>query len=136
MSSLLENQCTRIPRMPVSPWLNVRRSAEALEFYKAAFGATEHFRLDSPDGIVARLAIDDTEFWLSDEEPQHGNFSPETLNGSTVRLILVVKDVDAAFARALAAGARLLCPVAEDHGWRVGRVADPYGHQWEIARKI
>ena len=122
--------------MPIAPWLNVRRSAEAVEFYKAAFGATETFRIDAPDGVVARLSIDGTEFWLSEEETNFANFSPETLNGSTVRLILTVEDVDASFARALAAGAKLLCPVGEDNGWRVGRVADPFGHQWEIGREL
>lgn len=122
--------------MPIAPWLNVRRSAEAVEFYKAAFGATETFRIDAPDGVVARLSIDGTEFWLSEEETNFANFSPETLNGSTVRLILTVEDVDASFARALAAGAKSLCPVGEDNGWRVGRVADPFGHQWEIGREL
>jgi len=122
--------------MPISPWLNVRRSTEALAFYKSAFGATELFRHDSPGGILARLTIQGSEFWMSDEEPKHGNFSPETLHGSTVRLILTVDDPHASFARAIAAGATALCPVKEDNGWLVGRVADPYGHQWEIAREL
>lgn len=122
--------------MPIAPWLNVRRSSEAFAFYQAAFGAVESFRMQGADGVVARFAIDGTEFWMSEEEPRYGNFSPETLNGSTVRLILTVDDVDASFARALAAGARVVCPVGEDNGWRVGRVADPFGHHWEIGREL
>ena len=122
--------------MPLAPWLNVRHSAEALAFYKSAFGATELFLLDSPDGVVARLALEGSEFWLSEESPEHGNFSPATLTGSTVRLILTVDDPHASFARAIAAGATPLCPVKEEHGWLVGRIADPYGHQWEIAREL
>ena len=109
---------------------------EAAEFYKAAFGATETLRVGDGDSIVARFTIDGTEFWMSEEETGHENFSPETLGGSTVRIILTVEDVDAAFARAVAAGATVVCPVGEDNGWRVGRVADPYGHQWEIGREL
>lgn len=91
----------------LAPWLSVRGGAKALDFYKSAFDAREVFRFDGPDGsVVARLTISDTgaEFWLADESPEHGNFSPESLNGSTVRLILVVADPDAVFAHACAAG--------------------------------
>ncbi len=106
-------------------------------FYKAAFGATELFLLEGDDkGVVARMAIDGAQFWLSDESPEHANFSPETLGGGTVKMILEVDDPDAACARAIAAGATLVCPVSEDHGWRVGRVVDPFGHHWEIARQL
>lgn len=121
----------------ISPWLSVRRSAAAVEFYKAAFGATVVYFLDGEDnGVVARLSIDDSEFWVSEESPEHANFSPETLNGSTVKMILTVSDPDAAFAQALSAGAAQVYPVSEDHGWRVGRVVDPFGHHWEIARQL
>jgi PhnB protein len=124
-------------RRSVAPWLSVRNSASALEFYKAAFGAIEVYRLDGPGGsVVAKLAIDSSEFWLSDESPDHGNFSPETLGGATAKMILVVADPDAAFAAAIAAGASEVSPVGEGHGWRVGRVADPFGHHWEIGREL
>jgi len=122
---------------PVSlaPWLSVRGSARAVQFYKSAFGAVEVFRLDGPDGgVVSRLSIDGAEFWLSDEASEHGNFSPETLKGATVRLILTVADPDAVFAQAVAAGATPVYPVSEEHGWRLGRVVDPFGHHWEIGR--
>jgi PhnB protein len=121
----------------IAPWLSVRGSREALEFYKRAFGAVEVYLFDGgADGVVARLSIDGAEFWLSDESPEHGNFSPQALNGSSVRIILTVPDPDAVFARARAAGAAEVYPVSEGHGWRVGRVADPYGHHWEIGRQL
>lgn len=121
----------------IAPWLSVRGSAKAVEFYKAAFGATEAYRLESPDGgVVARLSVDGAEFWVGDESPEHGNFSPETLKGGTVRMVLTVADPDAVFARAVKAGATQVHPVGEQHGWRIGRVVDPYGHHWEIARMV
>jgi PhnB protein len=121
----------------IAPWLSVRNSARAVDFYKAAFGATEVFRLEAPDGgVVARLSVDGAEFWLGDESPEHGNFSPESLGGGTVRMILTVEDPDAVFLRARKAGATEVHPVAEQHGWRVGRVLDPFGHHWEIGRQL
>jgi PhnB protein len=121
----------------LAPWLSVRGSALAVEFYKSAFGAVEVYHLDGPEGgVISRLSIDGAEFWLSDESPQHGNFSPETLKGSTVRLILTVADVDVVFARARAAGAIEIYPVTEAFGWRMGRVVDPFGHHWEIGHPI
>ena len=121
----------------IAPWLSVRNSARAVDFYKAAFGATEVFRLEGPDGsVVARLSVDGAEFWLSDESPEHGNFSPESLGGGTVRIILTVEDPDAVFLRARKAGAKEVFPVGEEHGWRLGRVVDPFGHHWEIGREL
>jgi PhnB protein len=115
----------------------VRKSAKAVEFYKTAFGAVEVYRIEDPDGnVVARLSVEGAEFWVGDESPEHLNFSPESLGGSTVRIILTVGDPDAVFARAVKAGASVVWPVSEGHGWRVGRVADPYGHPWEIGRPL
>ena len=76
------------------------------------------------------------EFWLGDESPEHANFSPESLGCGTVRMILTVADPDAAFRQARAAGAREVFPVGEGHGWRLGRVVDPFGHHWEIGRQL
>jgi PhnB protein len=121
----------------VAPWLSVRNGARAVEFYKAAFGAQEVFRLESPTGsVVSRLSIKGAEFWLSDESPEHGNFSPESLGGGSVRMVLTVPDPDAMFAQAVAAGAREVHAVSEGHGWRVGRIVDPFGHHWEIGRPL
>ena len=123
-------------RTTIAPWLSVRNGAKAVEFYKSAFGATEVFRMDGGDSVVARLSVEGAEFWVGDESPEHGNFSPETLGGGSVRIILTVADPDAVFARALAAGASQVHPVAEDYGWRLGRVVDPFGHHWEIGRLL
>jgi PhnB protein len=121
----------------IAPLLSVRNGAKAVEFYKSAFAATEEFRVENEVGeVVARLRIGDAEFWVSDESPAHENFSPESLGGSTARMILMVADPDAAFDRAVAAGARVIVPVAESYGWRMGRVVDPYGHHWEIGREL
>jgi PhnB protein len=122
----------------IAPWLSVRQGAKAVAFYKTAFGATEAFRIDAPDGaVVARLSVSGAEFWLGDESPQHHNFSPESVGGKgTVRMVLTVADPDAVFNRAVSAGATAVVPVSEMHGWRVGRVVDPFGHHWEIGREL
>ncbi len=120
----------------LAPWLSVRGSKQALDFYKSAFGATEVYRLDMDESEIARLSIGGAEFWLADESPQHFNFSPESLDGCSVRLILTVADPDAVFAQARAAGAPEVYPVNDQYGWRVGRVVDPFGHHWEIGRPL
>jgi uncharacterized HhH-GPD family protein len=119
--------------------LSVRRGRAAVEFYKAAFGAVEVYRVggtDEHESVVAQLAVDGGGFWVSDESPEHLHFSPESLGGSTTRLLLVVDDPVAAAERAVAAGAKEVYPVAEGHGWLLGRVEDPFGHQWEIGKPL
>jgi PhnB protein len=117
--------------------LSVRNGAQAVEFYKSAFGATEVYRLDVPGGgVVARLSVDGAEFWLSGESPDHASLSPESPAGGSIRMILTVTDPDAVFAQALAAGASEVFPVGEEHGWRLGRLVDPFGHHWEIGRQL
>src|SRR5271154_4966106 len=88
------------PKTSIAPMLSVRRGAKAIDFYKAAFGANEVFRIDAPDGsVVATLSVNGAEFWVADESPEHGNCSPETLKGGTVRMVMIVADPDAAFGR-------------------------------------
>jgi PhnB protein len=134
----MEGDTVAIPfRCSIAPWLSVRESAQAVEFYKAAFGAVEVFRLeDEGGGVIVRLSVEGAEFWVADESPEHFNYSPESLGGSTVRIIFTVADPDAVFERAVKAGATQVYAVSDDHGWRIGRVADPYGHHWEIARPL
>ncbi len=121
----------------IAPMLSVRNGARGVEFYKAAFSAAEVYRVEDPSGaVVSRLSINGAEFWVSDESPEHGNFSPESLGGGSVRMILTVPDPDSSFATAVAAGAREIAAVKNQHGWRVGRVADPFGHHWEIGRPL
>ena len=117
--------------------LSVRKGVQALEFYKAAFGAGELFRINGENGeVVARLSVGEAEFWVADESPEHANFSPESLGGGTVRMVMTVDDPDAAFDRAVAAGATVVRPVANQYGWRLGRVVDPFGHHWEIGKPL
>lgn len=118
----------------IAPWLSVKNATEALAYYKAAFGAIELERLedDAGDVVLAQLAIDGADFWIQSDAES----SPEALNGRSVRMILTVDDPDAVFARAVAAGAIEVAPIYEGNGWRIGRIADPCGHHWEIGRRL
>ncbi len=120
----------------LAPMLSVRRGADAVAFYKAAFGATELFKIENGGSVVAQLAVQGAKFWVADESPAHQNFSPETLGGATARLVLVVDDPEAFHARALGAGAGEVWPVHEEYGWLLGRIVDPFGHHWEIGRPL
>lgn len=122
----------------IAPNLSVRGGARAVEFYSAAFGALEMARFTGPAGtIVAEMSIGGARFFLADESPAHGNLSPESLGGTSVRIDLFVADPDAVQARAVAAGATEVFPVGDqDFGYRMGRVVDPFGHHWLIARPL
>jgi PhnB protein len=128
-----------VTRAQVMAQLSVRRGREAVAFYQAAFGAVEVYRVggtDAHEAVVSQLTVGTASFWVADESPAHENFSPESVGGGTVRMLLVVEDVDATLARAVAAGAKLVRPVTEEHRWRLGRIVDPYGHHWEIGRPL
>ena len=118
----------------IAPWLSVAGATEAVGFYKVAFGAVERYRLEDDAGkvVVANLAIGRADFWLQED----ADFSPEALGGLSVRMILTVQDPDSVFEQAIAAGAIEVAAVYEDHGWRIGRVADPFGHHWEIGKPL
>ncbi len=122
----------------LEPMLSVRNGMQAIEFYKTAFGAVELFRVDDGNGsVVAQMAIDDCQFWLADESPAHFNFSPATLGGGSVRMVLTVGDPDGVFHRAITAGASVIRDVEDQpYGWRVGRIEDPFGHHWEIGKPL
>jgi PhnB protein len=131
------SQDIRAPATTIAPTLSVRNGAKAVEFYKAAFGARETYRVEDPSGaVVARLAVGAGEFWVADESPEHQNFSPETLGGGTVRMVMTVSDPDAAFERAVKAGGTVVWPVTNEYGWRLGRIVDPFGHHWEIGKPL
>jgi PhnB protein len=121
-------------RTSVTATLSVRNWARAIDFYKAAFDARELNRV--PGGGVAQLSVSGAEFWVAEESPEHLNFSPESLGGCSVRMLLMVEDPAAVYAQAVAAGATEVVPVADEHGWRLGRIVDPFGHHWEIARPL
>jgi PhnB protein len=119
--------------------LSVRRGRAAVDFYRTAFGAEEVYRVggsDRHEAVVSQLRVGATTLWVADESPEQGNFSPESLGGGSVRMLLTVPDPDAAVARAVAAGATLVAPVADEHGWRLGRIADPFGHHWEVGTPL
>jgi PhnB protein len=119
--------------------LSVRDGRAAVEFYQAAFGAVEEYRVGGTDGnesVVSQLSVGDAWFWVADESPPHANFSPQSLGGGTVRMLLIAADPAAMVARAVAAGAREVYPVAQEHGWLLGRIEDPFGHHWEIGRPL
>jgi PhnB protein len=128
----------------LAPWLEIPDGPRALTFYKSAFDAQETYRYDNPDGgFVVRLNAHGAEFWLSCEGPKSNsdaaNANPDSnapLGGKNLRLILSVPDPDATFAKAIAAGATQVFVVSEGHGWRIGRLIDPFGLHWEIGKPL
>jgi PhnB protein len=121
-------------RTVVTATLSVRDWSGAMDFYKAAFGAVELYRVEG--GGVGQLAVNGAEFWVAEESPEHLNLSPESLGGCSVRMLLLVEDPHAMQAQAVKAGAAEVLPVSEAYGWRLGRVRDPFGHHWEIGRPV
>jgi len=123
----------------LTPMLTVKGATQAIEFYRRAFGASEVGpRVTAPTGqVVAELAIDEQHFFVVDENVPAFNVSPQTLKGTSVRLNLVVDDPDAVAERAIAAGAKVVFPIADQpYGMRQGRVADPYGHHWLLGKPL
>ena len=124
----------------IAPWLSVQDGERAVAFYKAAFSATEVYRLEVPDGgVVVKLSVSGGEFWVSGESSDDRAAKPECrepIGGGSVRMILTVGNPEAVFAQAVAAGASEVFPVGEEHGWRLGRVVDPFGLHWEIGHQV
>ena len=135
---MTQMQTPKEQQIALAPMLSVRNGTRAIEFYKAAFGAEELFRVQDPGGaVVAELSVGEARFWLADESPENLNFSPESLGGASVRMIMIVSDPDGVFTRAVAAGAAVVWPVNDQpYGWRVGRIVDPFRHHWEIGRPL
>ena len=120
----------------IEPELWIDRAAAAVAFYRTAFGATVQHQVGEGDDIVAQLAIGDAAFWVSSGGADGPRFSPQAIGGATGRTLLIVDDPDAMFGRAVTAGARPAAAVADEHGWRLGRIVDPFGHEWEIGRPL
>jgi len=118
----------------IAPWLTVRDGEEAAKFYKAAFDAVETYRLETPDGLIVRLAVNGAEFWVSGGSENSSIAQP--VGGDSVRMILTVDRPEILFAKALKAGASEIFPVGESHGWRLGRIVDPFGLHWEIGHQL
>jgi PhnB protein len=116
----------------IQPELWVETPAEAIAFYEAAFGATVLHRVGDGDDIVAQLGVGDAAFWVAATSATMKRLSPRSIDGATSRTLLVVKDPDRVVRHAIAAGATESSPVGNEHGWRLGRIIDPFGHEWEI----
>jgi PhnB protein len=116
----------------IAPWLAVRDAQRAVEYYQAAFGAVEVYRLGGDDGTleVAQLSIGGAAFWVQNDL----DASPD--RRGSVRMILSVDDPDSVFERAIAAGAAIKAGMHEEYGWRTGRVIDPFGHDWEMSKQL
>jgi PhnB protein len=121
-------------RTAITATLSVRHWARAVEFYQRAFGAQVLFCVEG--GGVAQLTVGGADFWVAEESPPHLNFSPETLGGCSVRMLLVTADPAKSCAQAVAAGATEVAPVTDAYGWRLGRIVDPFGHHWEIGHPL
>ena len=120
----------------VTPYLIIKGAAAAIDFYKKAFGATELFRIDAPEGKVghAEIKIGDSPIMLADEFPGMGYVSPKTLGGTPVSLLIYVDDVDTVFPQAIAAGGKQEKPLQDQfYGDRSGTLTDPFGHVWTVA---
>jgi PhnB protein len=120
----------------IEPQLWIGRAAAAVDFYERAFGATVLHRVGEGDEIVAQLAVGDARFWVSAADPGSGRLDPLVAGGATGRTLLIVDDPEALHARAVAAGATGTSPVQAEHGWRLGRIADPFGHEWELGHPL
>jgi PhnB protein len=120
----------------IQPELWVDRGAEAVAFYQAAFGATVLHRVGGGQDIVAQLAIGDAAFWVATAGSAGPRRNPKAVGGATSRTLLIVDDPDAVFGQAVNAGAVPAAQPGNEHGWRVARVTDPFGHHWEIGRPL
>ena len=123
----------------IQPQLWLDRAGAAVAFYETAFGATVLHRVGEGDDIVAQLAVDGAAFWVSaagGTVAGQTRFSPQAIGGATGRTLLVVDDPDAIFHRAITAGAVALAEVSDQHGWQLGRIIDPFGHEWEIGKPL
>ena len=120
----------------IQPELWVDQASQAVAFYVDAFGATVLHQVGEGDDIVAQLAVGDAMFWVATAAQDLGRLSPKAIGGATSRTLLVVGDPDAVWTKAIDAGAAEGSAVADEHGWRLGRVIDPFGHEWEIGKPI
>jgi PhnB protein len=120
----------------IQPELWVDRAPEAVAFYEAAFGARVLHRVGAGDEIVAQLAAGDAVFWVASASTAMQRFSPAAIGGRTSRTLLLVEDPAATLHAAVAAGATETAPVADEHGWRLGRIVDPFGHEWELGHPL
>ncbi len=120
----------------IQPELWVDRAGAAVAFYQAAFGASVLHLVGDGDDIVAQLSVGNAAFWVTAASPSMKRFSPKAIDGTTSRTLLVVEDPEQVVAQAVAVGATEASPVGDEHGWRLGRIVDPFGHEWEIGKPL
>jgi PhnB protein len=120
----------------IQPELWVDAPNQAIEFYEAAFGATVLHRVGDGDDVVAQLGVGEAAFWVAGTSATMKRASPRAIDGATSRTLLEVDDPDDVARKAIAAGAEELSPTQDEHGWRIGRIVDPFGHEWEIGRPL
>jgi PhnB protein len=120
----------------IQPELWVESPREALAFYEAAFGATVLHHVGHGDDIVAQLRVGEAAFWIAPPSAEMRRLSPRSIDGTTSRTLLVVEDPETVVRQAVAAGAAESSPVSDQHGWRLGRIIDPFGHEWEIGAPL
>jgi PhnB protein len=120
----------------IQPELWVEGASAAVAFYQTAFDAVVIHRVGHGDDIVAQLTIGTAQFWVTEANSSMHRLNPRAIGGTTGRTLLVVDDPDAVLDQAVSAGATEIAPVSEEHGWRMGRIVDPFGHEWEIGRSL
>ena len=120
----------------MQPELWVDRAGAAVAFYEAAFGASVAHLVGDEDNIVAQLIIGDAAFWVASADRDLKRYSPTAIDGTTSRTLLVVDDPDQVVWQAVSAGATETAQVNDQHGWRLGRIVDPFGHEWEVGKQL
>ena len=140
MPARLEAHTARMSerRADIQPELWVSDGAAAVAFYERAFGAIVEHRVDGPEDsdVIAQLSVAGARFWVSTASEDLHRFSPKVIGGATGRMLLVVDDPESLLSAAIEAGATQKSPVGEEHGWRLGRFEDPFGHEWEVGKPL
>jgi PhnB protein len=120
----------------IQPELWVENTREAVVFYSAAFGATVLYLVGEDNDIIVQLGVGDAAFWVAPASATMKRLDPRAIDGATSRTLLVADDPDTVTAQAVRAGAKVTSVVADEHGWRLGRIIDPFGHEWEIGKPL
>ena len=120
----------------IQPWLSVQNAVSAVDFYKTAFNAIEAYRLETPDGLVVKLSVNGAEFWVSGSNDGNERGNKKSLQQENIRMVLIEYNPEIVFERSLQAGAKEIFPVGEEHGWKLGRIEDPFGLHWEIGHPV
>lgn len=131
----LKKNTTETLQTAIEPWLTVSNAIAAVSFYTTAFNAIETYRMEDPGGgLVVKLSVAGACFWVSGDT--NDKESTPAVGTQSIKFVLTVADPDALFAQTIAAGAAEVFPVGEAYGWRLGRLTDPFGFDWEIGKPL